>query len=215
MDPQQQSSTYYDTQDSSVKTVPERCREYYQPEDFVQVQNIDTQPFTYVIQRPENVLIHQPTTVTSELYYKKDPDTITLEVGQTRLCPAYEADHIIKQLMDKIIISNRQKVIAKGETPKESAIDPAVQHFYIKKIFQGKRDFMSEYNKNLVSDEARREAMEKELEAESKLTLKEKELAEREAKLAEKERIMAEMGDVDVAKGPASGKPGQPSQQAA
>lgn len=137
---------YYDNLNTEVKTVHERCREYYLPQDFVVVMNIDTEPFTYTIQRPENVTIHQPSPVEKELYYLHDPDTITLTPGQTRLVPAYEADHVIKQLIDKIVLRNRGRLIAEGQTPKESAMDPPTQHKYIRQIYQGKRDFISAYN---------------------------------------------------------------------
>jgi hypothetical protein len=143
---------YYDTANNDVKTMVERCRDYYAPEDFVIVMNIDTKPFTYDIQRPENVIINQTSSVTSELYYKANPDHIVLEPGQTRLCPAYEADHIIKQLVDVIVLRNRGKIIADGGTPQESAVDPATQNKYIRMIFQGKKDFMQDYNQQNIED---------------------------------------------------------------
>jgi hypothetical protein len=155
---------FYDSQDDSIKTVHERCREYYSPAEFVVVMNIDTEPFTYTIQRPENVTIHQPSPVEKELYYLKDPDTITLQPGQTRMVPAYEADHIIKQLMDRIVLRRRGKVIEDGGTPKESVMDPATQRKYITQIYQGKRDFMSEYNDSRNAEEKSKEAIEKALE---------------------------------------------------
>lgn len=155
---------FYDDLNMNVKTMAERCREYYKPEDFVVIMNIDTEPFSYIIQRPENVVIHQPSNVTKELYYAKDPDKITLQVGQTRLVPAYEADHFIKQLVDKMVLENRGKIIAEGNTPTESAMDPSVQHKYIKQIYQGKRDFMDEYNKQLKQQDTQRQLVARDLE---------------------------------------------------
>jgi hypothetical protein len=157
---------YYDNLDNGVKTVHERCREYFSPAEFVVIMNIDTEAFTYTIQRPENVTIHQPSPVEKELYYLKDPDTITLEPGQTRLVPAYEADWMIKCLMDKMVLRNRGKVIAEGGTPRESVMDPATQHKYIRAIFQGKRDFMTEYNSARLADEKSKEAIERALDDE-------------------------------------------------
>jgi hypothetical protein len=145
---------FYDNVDMNVKTMYERCREYYNPEDFVIIMNIDTQPFTYQVQRPENVQILNPSAVTKELYYTKDPEIITLEPGQTRLAPAYEADYFIKQLTDKIILRNRGQIIAEGKVPQESAADPVTQHKYIQKIFQGKKDFMADYNRQMTADKA-------------------------------------------------------------
>lgn len=161
---------YYDNLDMNVKTMAERCREYYSPEEFVIVMNIDTEPFLYQIQRPENVQIHQPSNVTKELYYLKDPDSVTLESGKTRLVPAYEADHFIKQIVDKIVLRSRGKIIEEGQTPSESAMDPATQHKYIKQIYQGKKDFMSEYNQQMEQVDATRQMVEKELNDELETT---------------------------------------------
>lgn len=146
-------SNFYDSGDTGVKTMPERLREYYDPQDFVMIMNIDTEDFGYTIQRPENVNIHQPSAVTKELYYAKDPDVITLKPGETRMAPAYEADWMIDQLVKKLVLRNRGKfmnqsgqLLDPSKVPTESATDSGTQHKYIKQIFQGKRDFMSEYN---------------------------------------------------------------------
>lgn len=157
---------FYDNVDMNVKQMSERCREYYLPEEYVVVMNIDREPFTYTIQRPENVQIHQPSTVEKELYYTKEPETITLQPGQTRLVPAYESDYIIKQLTDKIVLSGRGKIIADGGTPKESTGDPSTQHKYIQAIFQGKKNVISEYNQEVSDNESQAEQVEKELNAE-------------------------------------------------
>ena len=155
--------SFYDNQDGSMKTMHERCREYYAPEEFVVVMNIDTEPFTYMQQRPENVQINNPSAMTKELYYLKDPDVITLTPGQTRMVPAYEADNFIKQLTDKMVLRNRQKVIEGGNNPSESAMDPQTQHKYIQAIFQGKKDFMNEYNQQVSMPVQQANQIEREL----------------------------------------------------
>lgn len=154
---------FYDNLDNNIKTVHERCRDYYSPADFVVIMNIDTLPFTYTIQRPENVTIHQPSAVEKELYYTKDPDTITLQPGQTRMVPAYEADWAIKCLIDRLVLRHRGKDLEEGKTPKESAMDPATQHKYIKQIYQGKKDFMTEYNATQAQPAAANTTMEQEI----------------------------------------------------
>lgn len=156
--------SYYDATDMTIKTMAERCRDYYAPEKFVIVMNIDTQSFTYSIQRPENVQINQPSSVTKELYYLKDPDVVTLQPGQTRLVPAYEADHVIKQLVDKMVLRNRAKIIAEEGTPQESAMDPTTQHRYIQAIFQGEKDFMEDYNKQINAENTSRALVAEDLE---------------------------------------------------
>lgn len=161
---------FYDQVNMEIKTVHERCRDYYQPEDFVIVENIDAEPLTYTIQRPENVSIHQPSPVEKELYYTKDPDTVTLKPGQSRLVPAYEADWMIKCLIDKLVLRRRAQAQSRGETPAESAMDPTTQHRYIRLIFKGKRDFVNEYNgQRETADEKSKEAIERALTDESEL----------------------------------------------
>lgn len=155
--------SFYDNDNMDQKTMAERCREYYDPAEFVVIMNCDIEPFTYIIQRPENVTIHQPSNVTKELYYSKEPDVVTLQPGQTRMVPAYEADHVIKQLTDKIVFRGRQDVDKEtGKTSTGSAMDPSTQHRYIKLIYQGKKDFMDEYNRqisqpNILDDELTKE----------------------------------------------------------
>jgi hypothetical protein len=79
----------------------------------------------------------------------KNPERITMQPGATRLVPAYEADLMIKASIDKMVYANRSKIIADAGTPKESVSDPDTQRKYIESIYQGKRDFMSEYNESL------------------------------------------------------------------
>jgi hypothetical protein len=135
--------------DNEQKTVQERCREYYAIGDFVVVMNIDTNPFAYQVQRVENQSFDQPDTVHMNITNVKNPERITMQPGETRLVPAYEADLMIKALMDKIVYANRGKIISESGTPKESVSDPDTQRKYISSIYQGKRDFMQEYNDSL------------------------------------------------------------------
>lgn len=155
---------YYGQSEASmdIKTVQERCREYYSVSDFVVVMNIDRFNFTYQIQRPENMAYNQPDSVTMNVTQTKPPERITLAPGETRLCPAYEADLMIKNLMDKMIYRDRKRVFddakAAGQdnvSPKEAVMDPETQHKYIKQIYQGKKDFLSEYNDTLTNDVAK------------------------------------------------------------
>lgn len=152
-------SDFYSSQNSEVKTIQERCREYYALEDFVVIMNVDVKPFQYMVQRPENVIINQPNSVTKELYYKKDPEVITLQPGQTRLVPAYEADIMIKALIDAIVMGKRRiafnRARSEGMTEDqisalsqtlEHPMDPTTQNKYIREIFQGKQDLLNSYN---------------------------------------------------------------------
>jgi len=171
------ADSFYDPSNDTVKTVYERCREYYSPEDFVVVMNIDTKPLKYMVQRPENVVIDQPSAVTKELYYKADPEIVTLQPGQTRLVPAYEADHMIKALIDKLVLDKRGIAIKEAQRKgtededvqvllqtMESVNDPATQNRYIKQIFQGKRDFLAAYNDQVNTENKARESVANDLE---------------------------------------------------
>lgn len=138
--------------DNEIKTVQERCREFYAINDFVVVMNIDRFPFVYQVQRVENQSFDQPDPVHMNITNIKNPERIILQPAESRLVPAYEADLMIKSLMDKIVYRDRAQTIVDSngeETPKDSVMDPATQRKYIKKIYQGKRDFMQEYNDSL------------------------------------------------------------------
>ena len=142
---------YYGQTNSSQeqKTVQERCREFYAIGDFVVVMNIDTTPLVYQVQRVENQSFDQPDPVHMNTTNVKNPERITMQPGDTRLVPAYEADLMVKALMDKMVYRNRSKIIAKEGTPKESVSDPDTQRKYISEVYQGKRDFMEEFNKSV------------------------------------------------------------------
>ena len=137
------------TSSTEIKTVQERCREYYAIGDFVVVMNVDTEPFVYQVQRTENQSFDQPDPVHMNVTNVKNPERITMQPGDTRLVPAYEADLMIKALIDKLVYRNRGKVIAESGTPRESVSDPDTQNKYIAEIYQGKRDFMQEFNESL------------------------------------------------------------------
>jgi hypothetical protein len=159
---------YYGGGDSGEeKTVQERCRDFYAVSDFVVVMNIDTESFKYQVQRPENFSEDQPSAAEKNIYEVRHPEVITLKPGETRLCPAYESDIMIKALIDKMVYRKRGKAIADGIDPniiKESVRDPATQTRYIKKIYQGRRDFLAEYNQSVNISTERKASIEDELE---------------------------------------------------
>lgn len=133
-------------------TVQERCREFYKIGAFVVVMNIDTMPFVYQVQRAENQSVNDEG-VHQNISNIKPPERITMQPGDTRLVPAYEADLMIKALIDKLVYTHREKHIAlhkndeQPDPPKESVRDPFTQRKYIELIYQGQRDFMEEFNK--------------------------------------------------------------------
>lgn len=183
------------------KTVQERCREYYPIGSFVVVMNIDTQPHVYQVQRIENQAVNEEG-VHRNIENVKPAERITMQPGDMRLVPAYEADLMIKSLMDRIIYRNRAKHIElhkHDETPTpptESVRDPATQRKYISAIYQGTRNFLDEFNSK------HKEQMTDDIKAEN-MRLKE-----------ELERLKKAQGNEDnEPKEDAPRRPGRPSKQ--
>lgn len=139
------------TASNEEMTVQERCREFYKIGEFVVVMNIDTKPFVYQVQRVENQSVNDEG-VHQNIENIKPPERIIMQPGDMRLVPAYEADLMIKALIDRLVYSGRaihieaHKHDDQPEPPKESVRDPATQRKYIKAIYQGKRDFLDEFN---------------------------------------------------------------------
>lgn len=145
---------FYGDVDSSndVMTVQERCRDYYKIGTFVVIMNIDTSPFVYQVQREANQSVSDDG-VSQTIINVKPPERITLQPGQTRLVPAYEADLMIKALIDKIVNANRSKDLSDEKTPRESVMDPQTQKKYIALIYQGQKDFLTDYNSDKPIDD--------------------------------------------------------------
>lgn|ERR1035437_167843 len=145
---------YYGAPEASDnKTLRDRCRDLYAPEDFVTVINIDTSPITYQFMPPEHQKIFQPAPYAQEIHNVKPPKRVTLQPGETKLCPAYEADLMIEALVKQITSKRTQRKIDAGELEPRLATsnwsDPQIQISLIKDIFQGKQDLVSKYNEGL------------------------------------------------------------------
>lgn len=147
------AETYYGAPSNSEnKNLRERLRDYYSDSEFVTVQNIDTKPLTYQFMPPENQEFVQTAAYAGELYNKKNPVVETLQPGQTKLCPAYEADLMLEVLIKQITSRKVAVAIEMGDAqPWQSAnwSDPQTQTNIIEQAFLGKQDLIGSYNASL------------------------------------------------------------------
>lgn len=148
--------------DNDTKTLGERLRDYYDPEDFVTVQNIDIRPVTYQFIGPTDIETFSDYPGHKDTVMKKPPVRRTINPGETRLCPAYEADMLIEVLIKQMTNSKTHQEIEDGTAvnwQSSNWTDPALQKALIKQIFLGKQDVFAQYNK----DHATKKSAEKDL----------------------------------------------------
>jgi hypothetical protein len=148
-------NSYYGAPGSaSVKMIGERLRELYDPEDFVTVINPDTKPVTYQYTRPSDIETFSDYPGHKNTIQKDTPKRVTLQPGDTKLCPAYEADLMIEAVIKQVAVSRIQDRVDSGELDKRVATadwtDPNFQNQMIKEIFVGKKDILNEYNRPVV-----------------------------------------------------------------
>jgi hypothetical protein len=140
--------------DASVKMIRERLRELYDPEDFVTVINVDTKPVTYQFARPSDTETFSDFPGHKNTIQKGVPQRITLQPGDTKLVPAYEADLMIEAVIKQVAVSRIQDRVDSGELDKRQATadwtDPFFQNSMIKQIFVGKKDILNDYNQPKV-----------------------------------------------------------------
>lgn len=138
--------------DSSIQTLGQRLREYYAPEDFVTVINVDNTPITYQFTNPTDIETFSDYPGHKDTIQKAAPQRVTLNPGDTKLCPAYEADLMIENLIKQITSKAVRKEIDSGQAVKWQSAnwsDPNVQEKLIKEIFLGKKDIVGAYNKDI------------------------------------------------------------------
>lgn len=137
--------------DSDIKTLGERLRDTYSPEDFVTVQNIDTQPLRYQFTTPSDIETFSDYPGHKNTVQKRVPQVVVLQPGETKLCAAYEADLMITNLIKQITSRKAQASADEKGVMYMTANwqDPTTQKELIKKIFIGKRDVLSSFNKEI------------------------------------------------------------------
>lgn len=153
---------------AEVKPIRERLRTMYEPEDFVTVINGDTKPLTYQFAAPQDQETYSDYPGHKNTIMKRPPQRLTLQPGQTKLVPAYEADLMIEAGVKQMAMSKLQERIDGGLVEARQAstdwTDPFFQTEAIKRFYVGKKDILAVYNtqptaevaKDLELDESRR-----------------------------------------------------------
>lgn len=134
------------------RTLGQRLRDYYDPSDFVTIQNVDTDPIKYQFARPDDTETFSDYPGHKNTVQRRTPTVVILDPGETRLCPAYEADLMIENLIKQLAMKQINKKIKSGEAqPWQSAdwTDPIAQDHWIKEIFIGKEDVVKQYNEQM------------------------------------------------------------------
>lgn len=149
-----ETETYYGAPtNAEVKPIRERLRDLYEPEDFVTVINVDTQPVKYQFASPADLETYSDYPGHKNTIQKKVPQVVVLKPGETKLCPAYEADQMIEALIKQIALRRVEDKVASGELDRQRATadwtDPYFQTSLIKQIFVGKKDILNMYNQEL------------------------------------------------------------------
>lgn len=135
---------------TEVKMIRERLRELYEPEDFVTVINIDAKPVKYQFMAPQDIETLQSSPTDKNTVMRRPPQVIVMQPGDTKLCPAYEADMMIEATVKQIAMSKLNARVNSGEISDQAATtdwtDPYFQISMIKQIFVGKKDILNMYN---------------------------------------------------------------------
>lgn len=161
-----QTDTYYGAPtDANVKPIRERLRERYDPEDFVTIINVDTQPVKYQFASPSDVETYSDYPGHKNTIQKRVPQVVILQPGDTKLCPAYEADQMIEATIKQIAVRRVQDKVDAGSLDAQRATadwtDPYFQTKLIDQIFVGKKDILNAYNQEM------KPSVEKDLELET------------------------------------------------
>lgn len=149
-------SNYYGAPSDAEKTVNirERLRQYYDPEDFVTVINADTKPVRYQFASPTSIETLSSGPGDKNTIMHRPPQVVVLQPGETKLCPAYEADMMIENTIKQIAMASLEQRVESGLIDKNRATfdwtDPNFQRKWIDKIFLGKEDIIGKYNKSIV-----------------------------------------------------------------
>lgn len=153
-----EAAYYGAAQNLSRKSLGEHLRDYYSDTDFVTVQNIDSKPLSYQFMDPKNEQFVQTAPYNGETYQLKPPMVETLQPGQTKLCPAFEADRMLESLIKQITSSKTAAGIQRKELePWQSSdwSDPLTQKGIVDKAFLGKEDILGNFqNRAAVPVEA-------------------------------------------------------------
>lgn len=150
MQPKENNEDYYGapSQAATAQTLRARLRDYYEPGDFVVIQNIDTEPIKYQFARPDDIETYSAYPGHKDTIQKRVPTVVTLQPGQTKLCAAYEADLMIENLVKQMTTRKVNLEIGDGKQVKWQTAnwnDPITYDALIKQIFIGKENVVKTY----------------------------------------------------------------------
>lgn len=141
---------YYGEQaDEKPKSLFDRLREVYGPNDFVHIVNPDDKFVTYQVMSPMDEITIQSAPHLSETYQSKPPKVYRLEPGQKKLAPAYEADSMVEATIKQMAFKRTAEGVASGKLDKYMSTDwtdPVLQAQLIPKIIKGTEDLLARAN---------------------------------------------------------------------
>lgn len=135
---------------STSKTLGERLRDKYEPEDFVEVMNIDTQPLKYQFTSPSDLETFSDYPGHKDTIQKHPPQVVVLQPGERKLVPAYEADRMLTVLIKQIAVRNTANQIGSGSVVRWQTTnwnDPKLQEEILRQALLGKEDVLGMYNR--------------------------------------------------------------------
>lgn len=131
------------------KTIIDRLRDRYDPDEFVVVKNIDNDPVVYQFVKPSAVETYSPNPGEKMTVQHEPPRRLTIQPGESKLCPAYEADKIAECTIKQIINKKTHLKIKQGEfgaTQASDWSDPKTVEDMLDEIIVGKEDIVNSYN---------------------------------------------------------------------
>ena len=135
------------------KTLYERLRDYYNEGDFVTVMNIDTQPLKSQFATPVGYETYSDYPGHKNTVQANPPQVVILQPGQMKLCPAYEADLMIANLVKQMATRVTERGIRDGKYLSSQTTnwsDPTLHKELIPRIFKGKQDLVNEANMGIA-----------------------------------------------------------------
>lgn len=135
------------------KSIYDRLRDYYDDGDFVSVMNVDTEPIRYQFATPVGYETYSAYPGHKDTRQPNPPQVVTLQPGQLKLCPAYEADLMIVNLIKQMATKITSRKIKEGEYQAWQSTnwsDPILQKTLIERIFKGKQNLVGEANAGIA-----------------------------------------------------------------
>lgn len=150
MENKEETLDYYGAEGSTdTRHLRERLRDFYDEGDFVNIINTDTKSLKYQFMNPVN-MEDASTAAGKYVIMHKPPTVVILQPGQTKLCPAFEADLMLEALIKQITSTKTLDRVAEGTIGDAVASTDwssfEVQNAIVKQAFLGKEDILGRNN---------------------------------------------------------------------